>query len=89
MDEVFPDDVENLQHNNFQLAFGITAYDGDTESVEDPRYGRIFARYYAWGLGVKFQDIETHACTDEELGLLENQENSRFFEIYPNNVKDV
>ena len=57
MDDVFPDDIENLQHDNFQLAFGITAYDGDTESVEDPRYGRILSRYYSWGLGKKFEDI--------------------------------
>ena len=89
MDQVFPDDIENLQHDNFQLAFGITAYDGDTEPVEDPRYGRMLARYYTWGLGDSYQDIETHVCSDEELGLLEDKESSRFFEIYPNNLKDV
>ena len=54
MDHVFPDDIENLQHDNFQLAFGITAYDGDTEPVEDPRFGRMLARYYSWGLGESY-----------------------------------
>ena len=50
-DDVFPDDIENMQYNNFQIAFGITAYDGDTESVEDPRFGKLLARYDSWGLG--------------------------------------
>ena len=90
-DNIFPDDVENMQYNNFQLAFGITAYDGDSESVEDPRFGRLLARYDTWGLGHenRYQNIPIHSCTDQELGLLENKEGSRFFEIYQNNKRDI
>ena len=47
--DVFPDHIENLKYNSFSFAFGITAYDGNTESIEDPRYGRIFVRATRWG----------------------------------------
>ena len=43
-DERFPQDVDNLQYPNFNFAFGISAYDGDPEPIDDPRYGRVFAR---------------------------------------------
>ena len=79
-----------MQFGNFQLAFGITAYDGDTEPIDDPRYGKLLARYDTWGLGPeRFQNIPIHNCTDQELGLLDNKEDSRFFEIYENNKHDV
>ena len=50
----FPDDIDDLVYDNFNIAFGITAYDGDTEPIDDPKYGRILARYDSWG----FKDRE-------------------------------
>ena len=42
---VFPDDIEDRLFDNFNIAFGLTAFDGDEEPVDDLKYGRIFARY--------------------------------------------
>ena len=50
----FPDDIDDLVYDNFNIAFGITAYDGDTEPIDDPKYGRLLARYSSWG----FKDRE-------------------------------
>ena len=41
----FPDGIDDILADNFNIAFGITAYDGDPEPIEDPKYGRILARY--------------------------------------------
>ena len=32
------------------FAAGLTAYDGSSESVEDPQYGRLVFIYKRWGL---------------------------------------
>ena len=42
----FPDAFEN---QDFDLAFGLTAYDNVTESIDDERYGQIKAKYVSWG----------------------------------------
>ena len=89
MDAVFPIDIENMQHDNFRVAFGITSYDGDPERVEDPRYGKIKARYDTWGLGERYKDLDAHYCTDEELGLADGQDNPLFWPIYKNAMKDL
>ena len=91
MDQIFPDDVENLQYNKFQIAFGLTAYDSDPDPIEDPRYGRIYARFHQWGHGnsTEYTELPAHYCTDEELGLTNDRKDSRFFEIYENSLKDL
>ena len=58
-----------------QFAFGITAYDGNQEPIDDPDYGSVVARYVTWGLdddvpGTQSTPIPTRYCTDEDLGLL-------------------
>ena len=45
MEIVFPDDIEDKLFDNFNIAFGLTAYDGDEEPIDDLKYGRIFTRY--------------------------------------------
>ena len=83
MEDVFPDDIDDLEYDNFKIAFGITAYDGNEESIEDERYGRIYARFETWGLGgEQFQEINTHPCTDEELGFHGGNSESSFFPIH-------
>ena len=90
MDHVFPDTIQDLRYSDFHLAFGLAAYDGSSENLEDPRYGNLFARYETWGLSdEKFSKLESHKCYEEELGLGEIAENSRFYPIYSNNFNDT
>ena len=94
METVFPDDIDDRLFDNFNITFGLTAFDGDEEPIDDPKYGRIFARYQYWGFegfenGVKFQEIETHRCTEEELGVDKNHDNQHFFEIEEKNIKEI
>ena len=49
-EEVFPDDIE-LIHSDFNVAFGFTAYDDNTERIDDPTVGQLRAKYVAWGMG--------------------------------------
>ena len=52
MEEVFPDDIEELRHDKFEIAFALTSYDEvDPGTLKDPRYGKIYARYNSWGYG--------------------------------------
>ena len=41
----FPNDIEELQYRKFQIAFALTAYDGNPDPIDDPKYGRLYARY--------------------------------------------
>ena len=89
MEEVFPDDVEELRYDKFDIAFALTTYDEvEPGPVIDPRYGRIYARYNSWGYGWQNKDLETHPCTDEELGLADANKTSRFYPIHPNFKND-
>ena len=60
--------------NGFYVAAAITAYDAETEIVEDPTYGELIFEHYGWGYdgGLKSQrrGIEHHYCSDEELGIV-------------------
>ena len=45
-------DREDGQDNGgLQFAVGVTAYDSNQQPVDDPKIGRIVARYQTWGLG--------------------------------------
>ena len=47
-DVIFPfPDAE--KHQNFELAFGLTAFDNNQEPIDDPRYGKLQAIYTKWG----------------------------------------
>ena len=60
------------------FAVGLTAYDGETENILDPTYGNIGFIRYAWGVtddGLfyeKTDEIPSHTCTKEELGIESN-----------------
>jgi len=59
--------------NNFFIAAALTAYDGNTEIIEEARYGELTVDHYGWGydenaIGSGGGPIEFHYCTDEELG---------------------
>ena len=70
-DSYFTDEKVHGQDDGFQLAFGITAYDGNPEPIDDPTYGRIVARYETWGLegSPGLSEIPIKQCSYEDLGL--------------------
>ena len=72
-----PEDIISSDYG-LQFAFAITAYDGNRESIEDPRYGTVNAKYVTWGMSESVQAADNsqdylsyHICTREDLGLVE------------------
>ena len=58
------------------IAAGLTAYDGNREFIEDKKYGELVFEYWRWGndsdeigAGTFENALETHPCSEEELGL--------------------
>ena len=45
-----PENVYISTKMGLNFAFAITDYDSNRESVEDPRYGQMFAKMVTWGL---------------------------------------
>ena len=93
----YEDVFDFSQGLNIGLAF--TAYDTETEPILDPSYGRIVFNAFTWGgldengdfIPSTMNEIETHTCSPEELGLLENSnsENSAFMPINEKNKPTV
>ncbi len=61
MDSFF--DADYVYSRNLFYAFGITAYDSNPESIDDPSYGELKPYYKSWGLvgggGVDFEPLPT------------------------------
>lgn len=55
------------------VAAALTAYDGETEIVEEPRYGELVIQHFSWGnvgsLESSVEDLVSHPCSEQELGL--------------------
>ena len=66
--------------DGFSVAFALSAYDSETEFIEDPDYGTLKAYHYEWGFeasqGSRWREIETRSCTEEDLYLNEDEEGS-------------
>ena len=67
-DSHFGSDFEFMTKNGLQIAFGLTAYDGNQEPIEDPEYGELKAFYKTWGMpgdppGVIWEELPTKQCT--------------------------
>ena len=77
-DSYFSADDVFTSEDGLQFAFGITSFDANTESIEDPAYGYLTASYVTWGLtgefGVQYDEIPIRNCTPGELGLGEIEE---------------
>ena len=62
-----PDGFTSNKEDGMQFAFAITAYDSETESIEDPQYGNLKAKLHTWGFGSQGEggggELETHPCT--------------------------
>ena len=58
------------------FAVGFTAYDNVEEPILDKSIGELVFEAYEWGEDangtyyVRHTNLPTHACTDEELGLV-------------------
>ena len=90
-EDVFPNDVDDLIFDGFDLAFGITAYDSNYENIEDPTIGQVRARYVRWGFGEseRYMNLNSHRCTEEELGIDNRDANPRFYPIHENSYNDT
>ena len=76
---------------NFAIAF--TSFDSEMEEILDPSYGRIVYKRFGWGIKengdpwYEFEEIKSHNCSKEELGLEGDQSN--FMPIDPTAVELV
>ena len=58
----------------------MTTYNDDTEIEEDERYGKLVIEHFGWGYedtegtGSRRTPLETHPCSDAELGLEDDVE---------------
>ena len=48
-EQIFPMDID-LIDSDFKVAFGFTAYDNNTERIDDPTFGWLRAKYVTWGM---------------------------------------
>lgn len=93
--EDFFDDTDKFsaEKDSFFIAAALSGYNGLTEMEEDEDYGVMTIEHYGWGYGDTIESIgtplETHPCTDEELGLVEDQSVSPIFPVKPSLVKEV
>ena len=71
------------QKGGLQIAFGLTHYDSNVEMIDEPDYATIHARLKQWGqegssAGTTFKELIIRPCTEDDLGLGESTENSKF-----------
>ena len=81
--------------NGLQYAFGITAYDSNPDSIEDPSIGVLKAYYKTWGLtedddSVLFEELPTRNCTEAEFHINgKSDPDSPFFKPHKNSKEDL
>ena len=73
-----------------ELAIAFTAYDNSREIILDKSIGELVFIAYEWGENVDTGDvfvkrtrIPSYPCSRDELGIGEENENRRFYPIYP------
>ena len=67
-------DSDFVYSDHLWYAFGVTAYDSNPESIEDPSIGEVKAYYKTWGglasdsvQGIHYEEIPLRECTEAEL----------------------
>ena len=67
------------------VAAALTEYDSNPEIIEDKKYGELVIHHYDWGhmedVGVEDKTLDTHYCSDAELGFTSDPDNVS--PIYP------
>ena len=92
------------QSDGFDIAFGLTVYDGDTSITEDEDYAIVVPYIKRWGpmadeekskyyqidgLGSYYRKLDTSLCTEEEIGVFEQSNTTRFNPVVENSVIDA
>ena len=70
----------------FFISAALTRYNSNTTLTEDPRYGELVFEHFGWGnteISTDRRLLESHFCTDEELGLART-ENTVMFPLVEN-----
>ena len=69
-----------FNHNNgLKFAVAFTGYDNVREWILPPEIGELIFQTYEWGpdengnLEILYQNLTTHVCTEEELGIYGNR----------------
>ena len=75
-EKYFNDTVIVSDRLNFNVAFGMTEFDGKSDFLEDEDYGTMRAVYRAWGVanpeGFSEIEVPSRMCTHEDFNLDEN-----------------
>ena len=75
------------------FAAALTRYDADTEITEEKRYGELVMEHYGWGgdgLSSGIKALDTHFCSDAELGFDPNSEvESSIYPIFESSKTEV
>ena len=77
IDSFFEDDYEFSHSQGLNFAIAFTAFDNIEEPILDPSLGKVIFNSFTWGEyanGTFFttrEEIESHTCSREELGLVE------------------
>ena len=59
-------------NDGFFISAALTRYNSNMTLTEDPKYGEIIFEHFGWGnsnLSTDRRILDSHFCTDEELGL--------------------
>ena len=75
--------------DSFFIAAALTAYDSNTEIIEEKKYGELVIEHQVWGDGVSVaKPVDYHYCTDEELGF-EIGPKTEIYPIFSKSVAEV
>ena len=82
------DDFVFSSANGLNFAVAFTAYDSEPEPILDESYGRLVFNSYEWGpkadgsYFTRREELQTHVCSHEELGLNEDRSNAKFMPLH-------
>ena len=80
--------------NGLFIAAALTEYNYETEIIEEKRYGELIIQHYGWGntadFGLENTVLDTHYCSDAELGLAPDPDNiSSIYPIFESQKKEI
>lgn len=95
--EDFFDDGEELSYEaeGINLAVGFSPYDSSTEPLLEKKYGEFKFMRSSWGKDEndkvywRNEEIPSHICTREELGLDPSENGSNFLPIKPVHISEI
>ena len=93
LDELDTDFVVS-EEMGFNLAFGLTAYDGSPKFIEDEDYATLTLKEIAWGLEDQVDPIDwdvvpTRRCNETDFNYGPESTESTFFPVSKSNEYDL